>query len=68
MFSLTQMVTESVTKLVQKLRTQKNITIDHSVIKGADHFYQEKTDLLETEVSKYLKASLAARVPAPSAS
>ncbi|MFP6732587.1 MAG: alpha/beta hydrolase [Rhodospirillales bacterium] len=59
---------ESMTKLVQKLRTQKNITIDHSVIKGADHFYQEKTDLLETEVSKYLKASLAAREPAPSAS
>ena len=58
---------ESVTKLVQKLRTQKNITIDHSIIKGADHFYQEKTDLLDTEVNKYLKASLAAREPAPSA-
>ncbi|MAF49535.1 MAG: alpha/beta hydrolase [Rhodospirillales bacterium] len=57
---------ESVAKLVQKLRTQKNITIDYSVIKGADHFYQDKTDQLESEVSKYLKASLEARAPAPS--
>ncbi|NQV54838.1 MAG: alpha/beta hydrolase [Rhodospirillales bacterium] len=52
---------DAVSKLAQKLRTQKNIKIDFSIIKDADHFYQNKADHLTKEVSQYLTNSLAAR-------
>lgn len=50
----------SVEKLVQKLSSQKNITIDYRVVKGADHFYSGQLDILESHVSDYLDKSLEA--------
>ncbi len=37
---------ESVQKLVDKLKTQKHITIHHETIPGANHFFQNEMDLL----------------------
>ena len=45
---------EPVQKLAQKLDGQKNISVDFSLIKGADHFYQDRFESLTTEVGAYL--------------
>ncbi|MBK5911618.1 alpha/beta hydrolase [Rhodothalassium salexigens] len=49
----------AVSKLVTKLRQQKAITIDHEVIEGAGHFYEEKLDRLNATVGAYLDRRLA---------
>jgi alpha/beta superfamily hydrolase len=55
-----------VERVVSKIRTQKNIKVDHQAVEGADHFYrnpQDKTvDYLsevESKVSAYLERRLA---------
>jgi alpha/beta superfamily hydrolase len=49
----------SVQKLVDKLKTQRHITIDHATIPGANHFFQhEMTDLMGV-VDGYLDRRLA---------
>jgi alpha/beta superfamily hydrolase len=45
---------ESVNSLVSKLKTQRGIKIDHKVIPGANHFFQDKTDELVEVCSTYL--------------
>lgn len=50
--------TEAVQKLANKLDGQKNISVDFSLIKGADHFYQDRFDSLTKEVGAYLDKSL----------
>ena len=32
----------------------KNIAVEYSLIKGADHFYQDRFDSLTTEIGTYL--------------
>jgi alpha/beta superfamily hydrolase len=50
-----EVVTPSaVQKLVEKLRTQKHITIHHDVIPGANHFFQNEMGLLMKSVDDYL--------------
>jgi alpha/beta superfamily hydrolase len=49
---------EAVQKLAQKLRSQKNITIDYNVLKGADHFYQNRVDELKKSVDTYLTGAM----------
>ena len=50
---------ESVKKLVDKLSLQKGITIDHTTIKGANHFFQDATlDKLVKSIEKYLDSNL----------
>ena len=44
----------SVDKLAQKLKKQKNIEIDYRVIKGADHFFQEDVRSLISHLENYL--------------
>jgi alpha/beta superfamily hydrolase len=44
----------TVDKLAQKLGSQKNITIDYRIIQGADHFFTNKIEHLEAQVSDYL--------------
>jgi uncharacterized protein len=52
-------------RVVSKIRTQKNIKVDHEAVEGADHFYrntQLKTDYLpelEQRVTAYLERRLA---------
>ncbi len=48
----------SVDKLVQKVSSQKNITIDYRIIKGADHFFSERMTDLNAHIEDYLDKSL----------
>ena len=49
---------DAVKKLAQKLDGQKNISVNLSIIKGADHFYKDNMDHLSKEVANYLDESL----------
>jgi hypothetical protein len=42
-----------------KLKTQRGIKIDHEVIPGANHFFEDKTAELQVSVGKYLDMRLA---------
>lgn len=45
---------QSVEKLVQRLNAQKGINIDYRVIDGANHFYNDHTDLMVEHMHDYL--------------
>ena len=49
---------DAVKKLAQKLDGQKNISVNLSVVKGADHFYKDNMESLSKEVASYLDKSL----------
>jgi alpha/beta superfamily hydrolase len=49
----------SVQKLVDKLKTQRHITIDHATIPGANHFFQHEMEDLMKVVDGYLDKRLA---------
>ena len=49
---------DAVKKLAQKLDGQKNISVNLSIVKGADHFYKDNMDNLSKEVASYLENSL----------
>ncbi len=50
--------TAAVQKLVDKLKTQKHITIHHSTIPGANHFFAQEMEPLMGEVDSYLDMRL----------
>lgn len=50
----------SVQKLVEKLKTQKAITIDHEVVPGATHYFDNKLEELMKVVNQYLNKRLTA--------
>ncbi len=50
----------STAKLVEKLSSQRGIEIDYRVMKGANHFYQGKLDLMGSEVGGYLDRAMGA--------
>ena len=59
-----EVVTPSATqKLVDKLRTQKHITIHHDVIPKANHFFEHEMPELMGSVNKYLDMRLAPDSP-----
>jgi alpha/beta superfamily hydrolase len=45
---------ESVQKLINKLMHQRDITIDFRLVRGADHFFQNRLEELDQEVEDYL--------------
>jgi len=45
---------QSVVDLTTKLKTQKGIVIQHDVIQGANHFFEDKVDELVWHVGSYL--------------
>jgi alpha/beta superfamily hydrolase len=49
-----------VERVVSKLRTQKGIIIDHTVIDGATHFWAENLPDVESNVGNYLDKRIAA--------
>jgi alpha/beta superfamily hydrolase len=49
----------AVLKLVEKLKTQKHITIHHSTVPAANHFFAGEMDLLMGVVDDYLDMRLA---------
>lgn len=57
--------TESVVQLVERLKTQKGIVIDHEVIGGANHFFEGKLEELMRVVNGYLDKGLASPGKAP---
>ena len=50
---------EAMDKLVAKLRSQRNIVIDHRSIDGADHFFNDKHEELVDHVNSYLDVAMA---------
>jgi len=53
----------AVQKLVDKLRTQRHITINHETIPGANHFFANELDLLMKVVEDYVDMRLAQPLP-----
>ena len=51
--------TESVIDLVERLKTQKGVVIEHAVVPGTNHFFEGKVDDLMVVVDKYLDKRLA---------
>ncbi|MDX7950037.1 alpha/beta hydrolase [Lichenihabitans sp. Uapishka_5] len=49
---------KEVTALIEKLKTQKGIAIEHAVINGANHFFENCVDPLIAEVGAYLDRRL----------
>jgi alpha/beta superfamily hydrolase len=49
----------AVLKLVEKLKTQRHITIEHQTIPAANHFFQHEMDQLMASVDGYLDMRLA---------
>lgn len=55
-----EIVTPSaVQKLVDKLKTQKHITIDYETVDGANHFFENEQEQLMDAVNRYLDMRLA---------
>src|SRR5512134_2700052 len=50
---------EAVQGLVDKLKTQKGIVIDHALMKGANHFFEGSVDELMETCANYLDMRLA---------
>jgi len=50
--------TEDAAKLVERLKIQKGIVIDHSIIKGANHFFESHIDELMELINTYLDRRL----------
>ena len=48
-----------VATLAQKLQNQRHIEIDYRVIKGANHLFDEKIDVLGKNIESYLDESMA---------
>jgi uncharacterized protein len=53
----------AVQKLVDKLRTQRHITIAHDTIPGANHFFANELDLLMKSIDDYLDYRLDPNCP-----
>jgi uncharacterized protein len=53
----------AVQKLVDKLRTQRHITIHHDEIRGANHFFEQEQAELMQSVDRYLDMRLAPDSP-----
>jgi uncharacterized protein len=49
---------KEVTGLIEKLKTQKGILIEHAVVKGANHFFENRIEPLIAEVDAYLDKRL----------
>jgi hypothetical protein len=47
-----------VTSVIEKLKTQKGIAIEHAVVEGANHFFEDRVDDLIAKVGIYLDKRL----------
>jgi alpha/beta superfamily hydrolase len=50
---------QSVTDLVGKLKTQRGITIDHKIIPGANHYFDDRMEMLMQTVGDYVDKRMA---------
>jgi alpha/beta superfamily hydrolase len=44
--------------LIEKLKTQRGILIEHAVIEGANHFFENRVQPLIEEIGRYLDRRL----------
>ena len=44
--------------MIEKVKTQKGIQIEHAVVEGANHFFDGRVDELMTTVDRYLDKRL----------
>ncbi|MHA1523963.1 MAG: alpha/beta hydrolase [Alphaproteobacteria bacterium] len=51
--------TEDAAKLVDRLKLQKGIVINHTIVKGANHFFEDRVDELMGVINTYLDKRLA---------
>lgn len=49
---------KEVTSVIEKLKTQKGIAIEHAVVEGANHFFEDRVDDLIGKVTTYLDKRL----------
>ena len=54
----------AVKKLIDKLNTQKNVTIDYRIAVGADHVFANHADFVASSVEDYVKKTMARRAMA----
>ncbi len=54
---------DSVTNLVDRLKTQKGVVIEHKTLSGANHFFEGKVDELMVMVEDYLNRRLSPQEP-----
>jgi alpha/beta superfamily hydrolase len=52
---------DSVKKLVDKLSSQRDVEVDYRIVKGADHFFTNRMDVISDFVREYVEARLAAQ-------
>ena len=50
---------KDVQTLVDKLKTQKGIKIEHTIVKGANHFFEDRVDQLIETCGNYLDMRIA---------
>jgi uncharacterized protein len=50
---------QSVADLANKLKTQRGIKIEHAIVPGANHFFEDKSDLLNQMVGEYVDKRIA---------
>jgi alpha/beta superfamily hydrolase len=55
---------EAVQKLINKLMHQRDIQIDHRIIRGADHFFAGQLDELGVLVDEYVAGNHGRRAAA----
>ena len=44
--------------IIEKVKTQKGIKIEHAIVEGANHFFENRVDELIEKVSEYLDRRL----------
>jgi alpha/beta superfamily hydrolase len=49
---------KEVTAVIEKLKTQKGIVIEHAIVEGANHFFEDRVDELIEKVGIYLDKRL----------
>ncbi len=47
---------------IDKVKTQKGIKIEHAIIPGANHFFEDRLEELKTTVGDYLDKRLEGRL------
>jgi alpha/beta superfamily hydrolase len=54
---------KEVMAVIEKVKTQKGILIEHAVVEGANHFFDGKVDQLMEQVGVYLDRNVGPEIP-----
>ncbi len=56
-----------VEKLAERLKAQKGIVVEHQIVQGANHFFEQNLDDLIEQINAYLDSRMDEAPPAPKA-